>query len=255
MAKLIVIAFTIATLLAFASAHRTIITTTIEDDTFDINPSSKKEQCRQHLQGQQFRQCQTYLQQPEQTLLRQPHPQQQKTLKKCCQELRNIDEECVCKAVKQMFRDVQQQQQQQEDGPFGSQQIHQLKQKAENLPDLCNVQTRKQCNIKTGKQCQKQVQGRQLNRCQKFLKQETGSGSLRTAVMKQKQMDELEECCEELRNVDMECQCEAMKEVLSQTQEAEQRPEEMRELRRMVQNLKNQCDLEVEQCHIPSEVF
>ncbi|KAI3716238.1 hypothetical protein L6452_23442 [Arctium lappa] len=246
MAKLILLAFTIATLLAVTSAH---ITTTIEDDTFEYN-TNKKQQCSQHLQDQQLQQCQTYLQQPYQT----PHTQQQQTLQQCCQELQNIDEQCRCKAVKQVFGEVQQQQQ--ETGPFGSS-SQQLKQKAENLPKQCNLQTKKQCNIKIGEQCRKDVQGRKFDRCQKYLEQTiTGSGGyLRTAVWKRKQADELEECCEEIRNVDVECQCEAMKEVMREAQGEEQRRPETAEMRRVVQNLKNQCELEVEQCQIPSEMF
>ncbi|XP_024980428.1 2S seed storage protein-like [Cynara cardunculus var. scolymus] len=257
MAKLIVLAFTIATLLAFASAHRTIITTTIEDDTFDINTSSRKDQCMQHLQSQQLQQCQRYLQQPNQSPFGLPNPQQQQALQQCCQELRNIDEQCACKAVKQAFGEVQQQQQQQQQqaGPFGSQQTQQLKQKAENLPNVCNVQTRQQCNVKTVKQCRNQVQqAQQFNRCQKYLEQQAGSGYLRTVVSLEKQPQEVEQCCEELRNVDVECQCEAMKEVYNQAQREQQRPQ-MEQLGRMVQNLKNECNLEVEQCQVPSWRF
>ncbi|KAI3716240.1 hypothetical protein L6452_23444 [Arctium lappa] len=253
MAKLtVLIAFTIATLLAVTSAHRTIITTTIEDDTFD---TSRKQQCMQHLQGQQLQQCQIHLQQPEQS------QQQQQTLQQCCQELQNVDEQCRCKAVKQVFGEVQQQQQQrqqQQTGPFGSpsQEIQKLKQKAENLPRQCNLQTRKQCNIKTGNQCRQEVQGRQFNRCQKYLERQiTGGGYLMSAVWDRKQGGEVEQCCEELRNVDVECQCEAMKEVMREAQRAEQRRPEMGEMQRVVEDLKNQCNLEVEQCQVTSEMF
>jgi len=252
MAKLIVLAFTIATLLAIASAHRTIVTTTIEED--DINPSSQRQQqCSRHLQGQQLRQCQTHLQQPDQT----PFQQQQQTLQQCCQELRNVDQQCQCNAVKKIFAEVQQQQQQQqqqqETGPFGSQQIQRLKQKAENLPNQCNLQTRRQCQIKTGRECRQEVQGRQFNRCQRYVEQQSGSGYLRSVVSRPGQQGEVEQCCEELRNVDVECQCEAMKEVLNQAQRGQH--QQGQEMRRVVENLKNQCNLEVQQCQIHSGMF
>ncbi|KAJ9537934.1 hypothetical protein OSB04_030667 [Centaurea solstitialis] len=256
MAKLTLLALTIATLLALASAHKTIVTTVLEeDDTFDTtNPSSQQQQqqqhCGRHLQGQQLRQCQTHLQNQN------PSQQQQQTLQQCCQELRNIDQQCQCRAVKKIFAEVQQQQQQQqqqqETGPFGSQQTQRLKQKAENLPNQCNLQTRRQCQIKTPGQCRQDVQGRQFNRCQRYLEQQTGSGYLQTVVSNP---EEREQCCQELRNVEVECQCEAMKQVMRQAQGMQHQQQEMGEMRRMVEDLKNQCKLEVQQCQIQSGMF
>ncbi|KAJ9537938.1 hypothetical protein OSB04_030671 [Centaurea solstitialis] len=249
MAKLTLLALTIATLLALASAHKTIVTTVVEEDEiFDTtNPSSQQQQqqhCGRHLQGQQLRQCQTHLQE-------QNPSQQQQTLQQCCQELRNIDQQCQCRAVKKIFGEVQEQQQQQT-GPFGSQQTQRLKQKAENLPNQCNLQTRRQCQIKTPGQCRQEVQGRQFNRCQRYLEQQTGSGYLQTVVSNP---EEREQCCQELRNVEVECQCEAMKQVMRQAQGRQHQQQEMGEMRRMVEDLKNQCSLEVQQCQIHSGMF
>ncbi|KAJ9537940.1 hypothetical protein OSB04_030673 [Centaurea solstitialis] len=203
----------------------------------------------QHLQSQQLRQCQNYLQQPDQT----PFEHQQQTLQQCCQELQYVDQQCHCKAIKQVFSEVQQQvQQQQQQGPFGSMQIQKLKQKAENLQNQCNLQTRKQCQIKTMRQCQQQLQGRQFDRCQRYVEQQTGSGYLRSAVSSNP--EERVQCCQELRNVEVECQCEAMKEVMRQGMQKEGM-QEMGMIRRVVEDLKNQCNLDVEQCQLSSWMF
>ncbi|KAL8237780.1 hypothetical protein R6Q59_018861 [Mikania micrantha] len=111
----LVLAFT--ALVAFATAHTTIVTTTIEDD----NPVSRQRQCSQQLQGQRLNQCRMYLQQgqsPYEVDIRRQGQQQR--VQQCCQELQNIDEQCQCEAIKQVFRDVQQQQQGQQVGPFGA---------------------------------------------------------------------------------------------------------------------------------------
>lgn len=77
----------------------------------------------------------------------------------------------------------------------------------------------------------------------------------------------LQQCCNEIQNIKEECQCEAMKEVYnkvirqqqqqgSQYGDQQQQMEQMRQqVRQVIQNLPNQCELDVEQCHIPSEMF
>ncbi|KAJ9537939.1 hypothetical protein OSB04_030672 [Centaurea solstitialis] len=247
MAKLTLLVFTIAAFLALASAHRTIVTTTIADDT---NPSSP--QCGQQLQSQPFWQCQTHLQQPE-SLFPIPFPlpfsQQQQTLQGCCQELRNVNPRCHCNAVKKIYGEVQQQQEQQGGifgGIFGPMQTQRLKQRVENLPNKCNIYTGTQCRVMTEGQCRQEVQGRPFSRCQRYLEQQTGSGYASNSE------EMREQCCQELRNVEVECQCEAMKEVLNEAQRMQyQRPE----MPWMVEDLKNKCNLEVQQCQLSSRMF
>uniref|UniRef100_A0A251TA69 Bifunctional inhibitor/plant lipid transfer protein/seed storage helical domain-containing protein n=1 Tax=Helianthus annuus TaxID=4232 RepID=A0A251TA69_HELAN len=154
MAKQIVLALAFAALVAFATAHTTIITTTIEDE----NPISGQRQCSQRIQGQRLNQCRMFLQQGQNIPREFDNPQmgrqqqEQQLLQQCCQELQNIEGQCQCEAVKQVFREAQQQVQQQQGRqsvPFrGSQQTQQLKQKAQILPNVCNLQSRR-CEIGT----------------------------------------------------------------------------------------------------------
>ncbi|KAI3675562.1 hypothetical protein L1987_85152 [Smallanthus sonchifolius] len=229
MAKLIALALAFAALVAFATAHTTIVTTTIEDE----NPVSRQRQCSQQLQGQRFNQCRMYLQQGQSPFEdNRQRGQQQQGIQQCCQELQNVEEQCQCEAAKQVFRDVQQQQ-----GQFGSQQTQQLKQRAQMIPNQCNLQSR-QCqigNIMTesnidipfrsgSQQCRESEIQRPVNQCQR------------------------------------ECQCEAVEEVarkvIRQQQQGGRRQyggqqDEREMVRRVVQNLPNQCYLDVKQCSIP----
>ncbi|KAI3810021.1 hypothetical protein L1987_19627 [Smallanthus sonchifolius] len=235
MAKLMILALAFAALVAFATAHTTIVTTTIEDE----NPVSTQRQCSQRLQGQRFNQCRMYLQQGQSPF---EDNRQQQGIQQCCQELQNIEEQCQCEAVKQVFRDVQQQHQQQ--GQFGAQQTQQLKQKAQMLPNQCNLQSR-QCQIgtimttitesdidesnidipfRTGShQCRESEIQRPVNQCQRYVQQQIRSPRILVSRQGQQQ-----QCCNELRNMRRECQCDAVEEVarrvMSQQQQEERIP-------------------------------
>ncbi|KAI7747155.1 hypothetical protein M8C21_033334 [Ambrosia artemisiifolia] len=76
--------------------------------------------------------------------------QEQEILQQCCQQLQNLEEQCQCDAVKQVFREAWQQvqQQQRRQQQFGSQQSQRLRQKARILPNVCNLQSRR-CQIGT----------------------------------------------------------------------------------------------------------
>ncbi|KAK1440020.1 hypothetical protein QVD17_05845 [Tagetes erecta] len=272
MAKLIALALAFTALVAFATAHTTIVTTTIEDE----NPISSQRQCSQHLQGKRFNQCRMFLQQTDNR-----QSGQQQIMQQCCQELQNVDEQCQCEAVKQVFRDVQRQHQ---IGPFGSQQTQQLKQKAQMLPNQCNLQTR-QCHIgsimtttttitddsnidlpfwrpsKGSKQCSQSEMQRPVNQCQKYVQEQIWSPRAieMTTSRQGEHQQELRQCCNELQNLEMECQCEAVKELARemmkqpmQRQQGRQQSGEMEIMRSVIQNIPNQCDLEVQQCNIGS---
>ncbi|KAF5781580.1 putative bifunctional inhibitor/plant lipid transfer protein/seed storage helical [Helianthus annuus] len=274
----------LAALVAFATAHTTIITTTIEDE----NPLSEQRQCSQQVQGQRLNQCRMFLQQGQRG---QQHQQQQEQqlLQQCCQELQNIDQQCQCEAVKQVFREAQQQVQQQQGRqsvPFrSSQQTQQLKQKAQILPNVCNLQSRR-CEIGTitttvvtesnidipfrdrpfgrSQQCSETEIQRPVSQCQRYVEQQMQSPMPYIRRPGQQQQEpELQQCCNQLQNVNRECQCEAVQEVarrvMRQPQQHQQQQrrrgqfggQEMDIARRVIQNLPNQCDLEVQQCNIP----
>ncbi|KAJ0733810.1 putative bifunctional inhibitor/plant lipid transfer protein/seed storage helical [Helianthus annuus] len=84
---------------------------------------------------------------------------------------------------------------------------------------------------------------------------------IRRPGQQQQQEPELQQCCNELQNVKRECQCKAVQEVarrvMRQPQQHQQQRrgqfggQEMDIARRVIQNLPNQCSLQVQQCNIP----
>ncbi|KAI7747158.1 hypothetical protein M8C21_033337 [Ambrosia artemisiifolia] len=161
MAKLTYLLLALATLVAFATAQTTIITTTIDDE----NPISEQRQCRQRLQGQRLNQCRMFLQQGSRTPFEAENPQmgqqqEQELLQQCCQQLQNVEEQCQCEAVKQVFREAQQQphyqhqqqqhqqqrRQQQQRGQFGGQEMEIARRVIQNLPNECSLEVQ-QCNV------------------------------------------------------------------------------------------------------------
>ncbi|KAI7747161.1 hypothetical protein M8C21_033340 [Ambrosia artemisiifolia] len=217
---------------------------------------------------------------------------QQEILQQCCQQLQNVEEQCQCEAVKQVFREAQQQVQQQQ-GPqsvpfLSSQQTQRLRQKAQALPNVCNLQSRR-CQIGSigttvtesnmdipvfdwpygtgsgSQQCRQSEIQRPVTQCQRFVEQQMQSQ--RPFQQRPRQQHQgLQQCCNELQNVQRECQCEAVEEVARrvmrqpQHQQQQQRRQqqrgqfggqEMEIARRVIQNLPNECSLEVQQCNIP----
>ncbi|KAL4554059.1 hypothetical protein LXL04_039833 [Taraxacum kok-saghyz] len=200
--------------------------------------------------------------------------QMQSGLQSCCQELQNVEEQCQCEAVKEAFRQTQRMQQ---GGSFGAQQIRELKQKAQELPNQCRLQTR-QCQVgpisvtttatfteetnpRGGSQMCQHIRGRQFNQCQSFIERQMGTLLMSVCVSRKGQETQgVEQCCNELLNVEEECQCEAMNEVYRQVQQMErqgsrQGGRQTQDMRQMVENLRNQCHLQVQQCRIPSAMF
>ncbi|KAK9056973.1 hypothetical protein SSX86_024338 [Deinandra increscens subsp. villosa] len=295
MAKLIALALAFTALVAFATAHTTIVTTTIEDE----NPVSRQRQCSQRLQGQRFNQCRMYLHQGQgQGPYDENRQIRGQEIEQCCEELQNVDEQCQCEAVKQVFREAQQQQQgrQQQTGPYGSQQTQRLRQRAEMLPNQCNLQSR-QCRIGTvmtttttisdesnidipfwpfgsdSDQCRQSEIQRPVSQCQGYIQQQIRSqrSTLLMSVVERRQGQQsqgLQQCCNQLQNLNRECQCKAIEEVARQVMRQQQQQggrsqyeggrryggqqqDQTQIVRRVVQSLPNQCDLEVRQCNIP----
>nr|ARD06083.1 PawS-like protein 1c [Inula racemosa] len=156
MANLALVAFVaLAAIVAFAevSAYRTTIitTTTIEDNGLppyvdglprevEDNP---RERCRRQIQGQQLNHCHMHLitQQGrssfDSTTLRMS--QQDQHLQLCCDQLKQVNEQCQCEAIKKVVQQAAQMQQQQQGGQEqGSQQ--QVLRKAQMLPNQCKLQ-------------------------------------------------------------------------------------------------------------------
>nr|XP_043620132.1 2S seed storage protein-like [Erigeron canadensis] len=311
MAKLTLLALAFTALVAFAAAHTTIVTTTVEDENpipvpsfIPPIPGVTGPMCRLKLQFQQLDKCQMYLQQgqiPYDELNRGQYQQggqlqEQRLQQQCCQQLQNVESRCQCEAVKQVLENVQQFQGQQQ-GQFGLQ--HQLaEQKAQRLPQQCRLQVREQeCQIRGSsggfsnpqQQCSR-VQGQSFNQCQRFIQQaQQESGSLmRISRQSQQLQQQLQQCCNELENVQRDCQCEAFEEVYRQAvqqqqggrqqqqrpwqqQGGQQRPWQQQggqhqqqpwqqqggqqQIGQAMQAIRDQCNIEVQQCRVPSAMF
>ncbi|KAL6507730.1 hypothetical protein OROGR_023925 [Orobanche gracilis] len=132
-------------LVAMASA--TTYTTTVTTTTFEEegNPG-QQQQCQRQLQGRQFRSCQRYLSsqksrpytEEDEDVLQMMgtgnRGQRQQSLQECCHQLKNVDEQCRCEAIRCTVRQMQQKEGQQQIGE--SQQVYQ---KAMDLPRKCNM--------------------------------------------------------------------------------------------------------------------
>ncbi|KAI3471819.1 hypothetical protein Pfo_028472 [Paulownia fortunei] len=140
--------------LARATTYTTTVTTTAVDD--EANPGQYQE-CRQQLQGRRFRSCQRYLSQrsgpyngeeEEEEILEMStgnpgqQEQQQQYLRECCQQLKDVNEECRCEAIKHAVRQLQQ-----EGGRGQTEQSQQVYQRASSLPRKCNMRPQ-QCQIR-----------------------------------------------------------------------------------------------------------
>lgn len=140
--KVALAAALLVALVAVASAT-TYTTTAIDEET---NPRSQ--QCRQQVQGRQFRACQSYLQQRsrsspyvEEDPEIEANPQRE-SVEECCEQLREMDRnQCGCEAIKQAVRQAQQGGRSYQTG-----QSEQMYQKARQLPRMCRLREQ-QCSF------------------------------------------------------------------------------------------------------------
>ncbi|KAL3642684.1 hypothetical protein CASFOL_013499 [Castilleja foliolosa] len=146
-AALLVALVTVAT----ASRYTTTVTTTTFED--EANPGQQQQQCQRQLQGRQFQSCQRYLshrssnEEDDEVLeMSTDNPgQRQQRLQQCCDQLRNVNEQCRCEAIKHTVRQLQQQQQQ--EGQQQTGQSQKVYARATELPRRCNFR-QQQCQIK-----------------------------------------------------------------------------------------------------------
>ncbi|CAE6240801.1 unnamed protein product [Arabidopsis arenosa] len=162
MAKLILVfaTFALFILLANASIYRTVVEFEEEDDVSN-RPGQGKCQ-REFMQHQQLRGCKQWIRKRAQqgrigyeaddfelTLdvdLEDDEnpmgPQQQSSLKMCCNELRQVDKMCVCPTLKKAAQQVRFQ------GMHGQQQMKHVFQTAQNLPNICKIPAVGSCQFK-----------------------------------------------------------------------------------------------------------
>ncbi|PWA83968.1 PawS-like protein 1a [Artemisia annua] len=104
-------------------------------------------------------------------------------------------------------------------------------------------------------QCQGQIQLQELNFCQLHLMMSASfDDKLMMPVENQRQQDQLphlQMCCSQLRNVQTQCQCEAIQELFDQARKQGGQLQMLQKLRK-AQMLPKDCNLQVQDCPIAS---
>nr|AKV89648.1 PawS-like preproalbumin 1 [Heliopsis helianthoides] len=92
-------------------------------------------------------------------------------------------------------------------------------------------------------QCRRQIPPEQLNHCQMHLTQ----GIWRPFQQQQQQQQHLQQCCSQLKQVNRQCQCDAIQQVFD---EARQQADviKMRQMLSKAQRLPSECSLQVQDC-------
>ncbi|XP_073047260.1 2S seed storage albumin protein-like [Primulina eburnea] len=135
--------------LAAANTYTTTVSTTTIDDE---DNRGRQQECQQQVQGRQFRSCQRYFQQGREggrfdsvdgeLLLALNRGKQSGSLKECCNELRNVNEECRCEAIRQVVKE------QQQGGPgYQGEEIQEVYERARELPRRCQFTRPQQCQL------------------------------------------------------------------------------------------------------------
>ncbi|XP_049386698.1 2S sulfur-rich seed storage protein 1-like [Solanum stenotomum] len=135
MGKISLVAALLLCLLAFANANTFSVTVAVTEDNID-NPQS----CQEQIQSQKLNHCRMYISRSHQhfndelsMVTDDDHEinQAQEHLQQCCQELRNMDTQCRCPALKKMVM--------QDCGRQGEEAQRMLG-KARYIPRMCNIQ-------------------------------------------------------------------------------------------------------------------
>lgn len=141
MSKLIatLAALLLVALVAIAEAITyTTITTTTTDEEAAINPrvcGGERTQCQQEIPMQKMSHCRMYIQSQESMRMAVNSRGMEQHFRQCCQQLRDIDRECRCDAIKMVM-------QQQRTG-----EMEEMMRKAMELPQRCGVDVPRQCDM------------------------------------------------------------------------------------------------------------
>lgn len=142
MAKLTVTATILAVILLIATAYAFRTTITTIEITDEPNPRVPLQRCREKIQSQDLSHCRRYITQIGPRLLMLPSGggggENSAALRPCCRQIRQIDDECQCEALKQIIWE------QQQEGQIQGQEVQQMVQRAQRIPTECNLSVR-QC--------------------------------------------------------------------------------------------------------------
>ncbi|KAF5773884.1 putative bifunctional inhibitor/plant lipid transfer protein/seed storage helical [Helianthus annuus] len=94
-------------------------------------------------------------------------------------------------------------------------------------------------------QCRSQVSIKQLNHCQMHLTQ----GIMNPRRPFQKEQQHLQQCCSQLKQVNPQCQCDAIQQVLTQARQ-QSGLQTVPQIESKAQRLTNDCGLEVQHCQL-----
>ncbi|KAH6767954.1 hypothetical protein C2S51_013290 [Perilla frutescens var. frutescens] len=107
----------------------------------DNESRRSSEQCRQQVQGREFRECQRLLQQRRSGAYN-AEEDKEEYLQECCQQLKEMDrQQCGCEAIRQAVRAAQQGGRSYQTG-----QSEQIYQRARDLPRRCGL-SEQQCRF------------------------------------------------------------------------------------------------------------
>ncbi|KAL8238819.1 hypothetical protein R6Q59_015386 [Mikania micrantha] len=101
----------------------------------------------------------------------------------------------------------------------------------------------------SAKKCDRQISIEQLDHCQMHLTQWTYKLRLAVGNPNPRQQEHLQQCCQQLREVDNKCRCEAVQKVLDQAR-LQQSGGQQQQMVQKAQMLPNDCNLKIQQCTI-----
>ncbi|GAA0156093.1 hypothetical protein LIER_13665 [Lithospermum erythrorhizon] len=151
MAKLAILAGLLVALLAIADAS-TVTTTVIEENAASRrHQGGQMEQCRQEIEGRQFRQCQMYLTMGQMQGGRRggrshndaiENPQQEQYMWECCEEMNDVMPMCRCDAIQEAVEMAMYEPQYQGQG------MEEVMRMAMNLPKMCKWTEPTMCDMR-----------------------------------------------------------------------------------------------------------
>ncbi|KAB1200532.1 2S albumin [Morella rubra] len=102
-------------------------------------------------------------------------------------------------------------------------------------------------NPMQGESCREQVQQQQyLRHCQNYMMQQSQG---RGRFDEDNQMQHFQQCCRQLRQMDRECRCEGLRQMMRQMQ-GQMRGEEMQEMTEMAMDLPGECGVRPQRCQM-----
>ncbi|KAK3199507.1 hypothetical protein Dsin_022922 [Dipteronia sinensis] len=248
MAKFTLLVATFALFLLVANA--TIYRTTVVIDDADSR-SGQQQRCQRQLQDQQeLNRCKSFLSQRIQG--HGANPRQQQDIQQCCQQLEQLDRECRCPGLEQVTRSQVSQ------GQLGDQQKRQIIQTAQRIPSMCGMRPT-QCDFETlttdnrprntdQQRCQQQFQEQQqLRQCKSYLSQRVQEEQPYGSNRRQEQ--EIQQCCQQLEQLDRECRCPGLEQVTrSQVSQGQLGDQQKRQIIQTAQRIPSMCGMRPTQC-------